>query len=265
MRLNDLWHLPIIIGNSFPNLPKNATLSIVCVGKIPFLWDQECQNSFEILKNSLKIPPVLHYPNFFENNTFIVQTDASGYAIGAVLANSDGGPIAYASRTLNKAETRYPTIEKELLSIVWAVKHYRPYLYGRTFKILTDHKPLVYLFNMKDPASRLLKFRLTLEEYDFVIEYVKGSDNAAADALSRIIISSKELKEMNESIINVMTRAQRRRLDMNPPANMVPTDSRSDQPVVVDTHNKPKESFELRFINQNDLKNFMDMNQITSN
>lgn len=66
------------------------------------------------------------------------------------------------------------------------MKHFRPYLYGRSFKILTDHKPLVYLFSLKEPLSRLLKFRLCLEEYDYLIEYVKGQQNVAADALSRI-------------------------------------------------------------------------------
>lgn len=100
-----------------------------------------------MLKKCMSEPPVLQYPDLSDKNQFIVQTDASGYAIGAVLSNTDGRPVAYASRSLNKAERNYPTIEKELLAIVWAVKHFRPYLYGRSFKILTDHKPLIYLFS----------------------------------------------------------------------------------------------------------------------
>ena len=73
-----------------------------------------------------------------------MTTDASGGAIGAVLSQEEGGddrPIAFASRSLCDAETRYSTIEKEFLAIVWAVKNFRPYLLGRHFKIYTDHQP----------------------------------------------------------------------------------------------------------------------------
>lgn len=149
-------------------------LNKLCRKNVPFIWDSECQKAFHKLKNCLITPPLLSYPDFSHNNEFRLQTDASGFAIGAILANGDNKPVAYASRTLNKNELNYPTIEKELLAIVWGVKHFRPYLYGRKFKILTDHKPLVYLFNMRDPSSRLLKFRMVLEEYDFIVEYVKG-------------------------------------------------------------------------------------------
>lgn len=81
------------------------------------------------------------------------------------------------------------------------IKHFRPYLYGRKFKIYTDHKPLVYLFNLKDPSSRLLKFRLVLQEYDNEISYVPRKGNAAADALSRVCLSSKDLNKIHESVI----------------------------------------------------------------
>lgn len=185
-------------------------------------------------------PPTLQYPNFSETNEFIVQTDASGIAIGAVLCNQNLRPVAYASRPLNKAELNYPTIQKGLTAIVWAVKYFRPYLYARKFTIMTDHKPLVYLFGMKDPSNRMLKFRLLLEEYDFKIVYLKGKDNVVADALSRVCITSDELKSMHEGImtLNVLTRAQKRKLDENS-KNVSPilskaTDKRSDQPRVVE-------------------------------
>lgn len=184
-----------------PNFATKAyPLNYLCRKNVTFKWDDECQTSFEALKNAIISHPVLQYPDFSESNQFILQTDASGYGIGSVLCNSDGRPVAYASRSLNKAEKRYPIIEKELLAIVWAVKHFRPYLYGRNFKIQTDHKPLIYLFGMRDPSSRLMKFRLILEEYDFVLEYLKGKNNAAADALSRLQITSEELKEMCEYV-----------------------------------------------------------------
>ncbi|KAM0730356.1 Retrovirus-related Pol polyprotein from transposon 412 [Formica fusca] len=146
----------------------------------------EQQNAFEILKEKLMTTPVLKYPDFTQE--FIVTTDASDYAIGAVLSQGKVGndrPIAYASRILSRAEQNYNTTEKELLAIVWAVKHFRPYVYGTKFKIVTDHKPLIWLFNVNDPGSRLIRWRLKLEEYDYEIIHKAGRANANADALSR--------------------------------------------------------------------------------
>lgn len=117
------------------------------------------------------------------------MTDASQYAIGAVLSQGEikaDKPIAYASHTLNKAEINYSVIQKELLAIVWAVKYFRPYLYGQKFKIITDHRPLTYLFKIKDASSQLMRWRLQLEEYDYEIVYRAGSLYANADCLSRI-------------------------------------------------------------------------------
>lgn len=125
---------------------------------VKFVWDEQCEKSFQTLKLHLTTPPLLQYPDFSENNVFILRTDASKQAIGAVLSNSDDMPVSYASRPLNKAELNYPIIELELLAIVWAVQYFRPYLFGRKFTILTDHRPLVYLFGMTDPSSRLTKF-----------------------------------------------------------------------------------------------------------
>jgi hypothetical protein len=96
----------------------------------------------------------------------VLTTDASNEALGAILSQGPIGqdlPIAYASRTLNSAEKRYSVTEKELLAIVWGCKYYRQYLFGRKFTIVTDHKPLTWVFNVKDFSSRLLRWRLKLE------------------------------------------------------------------------------------------------------
>jgi len=123
-----------------------------------FGWTAEQQNAFEILKEKLMTAPVLKYPDFIEE--FIVTTDAFAFAIRAVLSQGKTGndrPIAYASRVLSRAEQNYNTTERELLAIVWAVKYFRPYVYGTKFKIVTDHKPLISLFNVNDPGSRLIR------------------------------------------------------------------------------------------------------------
>ncbi|KAF2897929.1 hypothetical protein ILUMI_08244 [Ignelater luminosus] len=118
--------------------------------------------------------------------------DASKYALGAVLSQGTIGqdkPIEFASRTLNNSELNYSTIEKECLAVVWAVNHFRPYVFGRKFNIITDHKPLLWLFNLKKPNSKLVRWRLKLEEYTYNILHKKGKLNKNADGLSRMFTS----------------------------------------------------------------------------
>ena len=85
-----------------------------------------------------------------------MTTDPSNQGLGTVLSQGHVGkdlPVAYASRSLNRADLHYTTSEKELLAIVWSTKYFRPYLYGRRFKVVSDHKPLVWIMNVKDPGS----------------------------------------------------------------------------------------------------------------
>lgn len=159
--------------------------------------DPEYVKCFEFCKTLLMNEPILQYPDF--SKPFVLTTDASNFAIGAVLSQGKIGsdlPIAYASRTLNVSETNYSTIEKELLSIVWAVKYFRPYLFGRKFLIVTDHKPLQWLFSLKEPNSKLVRWRLKLEEYEYDIVYKKGSLNKNSDALSRIELNANEFEDI---------------------------------------------------------------------
>ena len=92
-------------------------------------------------------------------------------------------PVAFYSRTLNSAEKNYSVIELELLSILAATKHFRPYLFGKQFTIETDYNPLVRLSKIKEPNLRLIRWRLKLEEFDVIIKYKKGKGNYVADAL----------------------------------------------------------------------------------
>lgn len=215
---------------------------------VDFIWSEDCQNSFDTLRSALLSPPVLQYPNFAKDNVFSLRTDASGLAIGAVLSNADDRPVAYASRTLNAAERNYPVIEKELLAIVWSINYFRPYVFGRKFTVYTDHRPLVYLFSLKNPNSRLTKFRLLLEEYDFTIVYVKGSSNVTADALSRIEIHSNDLKSLanhvNFANVYVTTRAQQRLQDQSSLSDATNTKSEED-PKILEILKAPKDSIQL--------------------
>lgn len=170
---------------------------------INFLYTNECQTSFESLKKALIKIPVLAYPDF--DQPFIITVDASNYAVGAVLSQMIDGhdrPISYAFKQFQKAELNKHITEKELLAIHWAIKYFRPYVYLTHFIVKSDHRPLVYLFSMADPSSKLTRIRLDLAEYNFTIEYIKGKDNVCADALSRITI--EELKIISNSSKNIL-------------------------------------------------------------
>lgn len=156
--------------------------------------NSEYKEAFNKLKLLITTDPILVYPDFAKK--FTLTTDASNFAIGAVLSQ-DNHPICYASRTLNEHECNYSTIEKELLAIVWAVKYFRPYLYGRKFMIKTDHKPLQWLHNLKEPNAKLQRWKIKLEEFNFDIEYLNGRENKVADALSRVEIHANE-EEIDE-------------------------------------------------------------------
>ncbi|KMQ88697.1 enzymatic polyprotein endonuclease reverse [Lasius niger] len=170
-----------------PNFSKTAKpLTDLLKKNSTFNWQIKQVEAFNILKHSLCSSPVLQYPDF--TKPFVLTTDASECAVGGVLSQGPVGkdlPIAYTSRVLNSAEQNYSTIEKECLTIIYCTHHFRPYLYGRTFTIVTDHKPLIWLHSIKDPTSRLWKWRTKLAEYDYEIKYKKGTLNNNADALSR--------------------------------------------------------------------------------
>jgi len=126
---------------------------------------------------------------------FMLETDASGAGLGAVLAleQEDGvvRPIAYASRTLKPYERHYGVTELEALGAVWAVKHFRPYLYGHSCHLYTDHDALKSLLNTPHPSGKLARWGLALQEVDIHIHYRPGKKNANADALSRCPLSLK--------------------------------------------------------------------------
>ena len=121
--------------------------------------------AFRTLKQRLLSQPTLLYPDF--SREFILTTDAWNDSARAVIPQGHivkDVPIVYASGSFSKAERNYSTIQKVLAAIVWGIKHFRPYLYGRRFKIVSDHKPLIWIMSVKDPGSRLIKWCIKLEE-----------------------------------------------------------------------------------------------------
>uniref|UniRef100_A0ABD2WCF7 RNA-directed DNA polymerase n=1 Tax=Trichogramma kaykai TaxID=54128 RepID=A0ABD2WCF7_9HYME len=161
----------------------------------PFVWGADQERAFETLKQSLSEAPVLVRPDF--EKEFAIQTDASDYAIGAVLTQEreDGEhPVYYISRVLTPAERNYTVTEKECLAVIWAIEKFRPYVEGYHFKVVTDHRALSWLRNFKDPQGRVARWALKLMEYDFEIVYRKGSLHYVPDALSRAFESDERIE-----------------------------------------------------------------------
>jgi hypothetical protein len=155
---------------------------------VPFEWGPEQEKAFRELKDILSQEPLLIYPDFTQ--PFIVASDASTKAGGAILSQIKDGeerPVAYCSRQLNSAETKYSITELELLALIFADKQFKCYLYGRQFKVYTDRSALKWLLNLQDPSSRLTRWAVKLAEYYFVVEHRSNSRMRHADALSRCI------------------------------------------------------------------------------
>lgn len=133
-----------------------------------FLWTEVEQRAFESLRHALCNTPILSYPDF--TREFLLFTDASNTAIGCVLSQMNAenreNVVAYGSRILTKTEKRWPTYERELWAIIWAIRHFRQYLTGHPFRIITDHKPLFSLRKMAldcDPTGRRARWALEID------------------------------------------------------------------------------------------------------
>jgi hypothetical protein len=155
---------------------------------VAFEWDLERVAAFEAIKQALVSAPCLAAPRWDEE--FILTTDWSCAAIGAVLSQIDPvtgleHPIAFASRALTAAERNYAPTEGECLAVKWAVDKFRYYLHGRRFRLRVDHQALVWLDSARFNNSKLERWALALQEYDYSVEYIKGETNVVADHLSR--------------------------------------------------------------------------------
>lgn len=147
-----------------------------------FVWTIDHQMAFELLKQALCSAPVLALPNF--SQPFHIETDASGTGVGAVL-QQNGHPIAFLSKALSPQNQSFSVYEKEYLAILMVVDHWRHYLLQAEFFIHTDHHSLVHLNEQRLHTAWQQKVFARLLGLQYKVLYRKGSDNGAADALSR--------------------------------------------------------------------------------
>jgi transposase InsO family protein len=176
---------------------------------VDFEWTEECESSLNALKTAMTSEPVLRHAN--PDYLYILYTDASTRAIGAALAQEIEGeehPVAYASRKLNDAETRYSTYEQEMLAVVYAFKKFRRYVYGHKVTVRTDSSAVRYLFTTKEPSSRVTRWFVYLMQYDLQFVHIKGTTNLVANALSRhpttMDTSDEDDDEVEEELEHVL-------------------------------------------------------------
>ncbi|KAL9699203.1 hypothetical protein quinque_002644 [Culex quinquefasciatus] len=155
-----------------------------------FTWTKEAEDGFRELKAVLTSAPILGNPDFLK--LFTIESDASDRAVGAALVQEQDGVtrvISYFSKKLNRTQRRYSAVEKECLGVLSAIQHFRHYVEGAKFRVITDARSLLWLFNVgaETGNAKLLRWALRIQAYDFDLEYRKGKANITADCLSRSI------------------------------------------------------------------------------
>ena len=205
------------VGKFLPNFAVvNEPLRALLKKDNGWCWDEPQQRAFEQIKRMLTdfTEVLAHYDPSLPT---VIAADASSTGMGAILLQTqkDGHrrPVCYASRSLTETEQRYAVIEKEALAATWACEKFNDYALGMSFKIETDHKPLVALLNTKELSKlppRVLRFRLRLMRYDATTEYVPGKLQVTADALSRAPVANPkpedvELNELTEAFASSST------------------------------------------------------------
>ena len=200
-------HQEICVGRQ---TPIQANFRRECIQKVnSIIWDSECQESFDKLKELCTTTPILAYADF--GKPFNLHTNASVLGLGAVLYQVQDGVekvISYFSRSLTKSETKYPVHKLEFLCLKWAItKQFHEYLYGDTLIVYTDNNPLTYVLTTAKLDAMGHRWITGLANYNFHICYKSGKSNVEADALSRIDCEKCDETIQADSIQAIVTAA----------------------------------------------------------
>ena len=159
-----------------------APMTRLTRNEVKFYWDDRCEEAFQELKRRLTTAPILIVSD--RGQGYTKYCDASRVGLGCILMQS-GRVVAYGSLQLKNHEQNYPTHEMELAVVVFALKIWCHYLYGKEFEVYSDHKSLKYIFTQRDLNMRQCRWMEFLKDYDFILHYHPGKANVVADVLSR--------------------------------------------------------------------------------
>ena len=248
-------HIRMFLGlcGFYRRFIKNFAHTTKCLSDLlkkdsPFIWTNEHQKAFEMLKQKLCEAPILTYPDI--QGEYLLIVDASAKCLGGVLAQGTEkkhNPISYWSRVLTQTEQKYSAYEREALAIYEAVKHFRQYLYASRFIILSDHKPLLSMAEAENNA-RVQRWRLKLQGYDYTIKHIVGKSNVIADSLSRLpteICCTKLCKQkrmIKNKIIYAMKRkpGRPRKTKLPPKTNLEETNDEIQVPKTITRRGRPR-------------------------
>ena len=162
-------------------------------------WGAAQEKAFSKMKQLLTEAPTLAY--FNPAKQLVIQCDASNLGLGAALLQDDR-PIAYASRALTDAETRYAVIEKDMLAIVFAMEKWHQFTYGRSVVVNSDHDPLEAITkkSLDKAPKRLQGMLLRALAYDVEVKYMEGKKMFLADTLSRAFLPAKNIYKLRQSL-----------------------------------------------------------------
>ncbi|GFU72109.1 retrovirus-related Pol polyprotein from transposon 297 [Trichonephila clavipes] len=179
------------IARPLSNLTKKKAL---------WKWSEEEENAFQTLKQCLVSRPILKHADF--SKPFLIRTDASNYALGAVLQGEDKEehPVEFAKRLLNPAERNYLTTEREALAVVWAVNKFRGYIDGTSITVASDHQTLRWLMKLKSPTERLARWALQLQSFNLNMEYIPGK---TIDVPSRSPKEKRDEQMKDEELVKI--------------------------------------------------------------
>lgn len=173
------------VSKFIPNYAETtAPLRTLLIKSNAWIWNDEQQRAFDLLKKKLTETPVLKY--YDVNEPVMLSVDASLKALGAVLLQNNQ-PVAYAAKALTQTQQDYDQIEKEALAISWACKKFHEYVYGKKLTVESDHKPLESIFkkSINQAPARLQRIMIDLLPYSPAVQYTKGTEIPIADTLSR--------------------------------------------------------------------------------
>ncbi len=232
-----------------------------------FDWDENCEQAFQKLKQILVNAPVMALPR--DEGKFILDCDASNFGIGAVLSQEQDGEekvIAYASRSLSRAERNYTTTRKELLSIVHFVDYFRCYLLLKPFLIRSDHMALRFLMSLKEPNPQYARWIERLSEYKFEIAHRAGLKHQNADALSRIpsLLPVKNEPDYNNTMVTTNNVKSVVPINRENQGNSVTCDTGSQTDVTVTMYTEKSSTMEQE-VNLSHNSNFHQSDANTDN